>query len=108
MTTIDGSLALAETLLRYSMHNKPSSIAFPITETNLSLITLAIHFDEYRGLALLYGRPFVEQVIQYFEDLEEYEICGYILRQLNDLHFELNFLLRLMGAGRQVLALQAA
>ncbi|WP_247231621.1 hypothetical protein [Telluribacter sp. SYSU D00476] len=103
MNRLDDSLALAESLIRYAMTRRPNSIQFAISQSNISVITLGIYFNEYRGLALLYGRPFVEQMIQYFEDREEYEACAFILRQLDDLRFELNYIPQMAGAQLQAL-----
>lgn len=103
MSRLDDSLALAESLIRYAMIRKPNSIQFAISQSNISIITLGIYFDEYRGLALLYGRPFVEQIIKYFEVREEYEVCAFILKQLEDLRFELNYIPQLAGVQLQAL-----
>ncbi|HEV7350594.1 hypothetical protein [Telluribacter sp.] len=105
MSKLDYSLALTENLIRYAMHRRPSSIQFAITQSNISIISLAIFFDEYRGIAVLYGRPFVEQMIKYFEDREEYEVCGFILKQLDDLRFELEYIPQL--ATKHLVALPA-
>ncbi|GAB3172718.1 hypothetical protein [Telluribacter humicola] len=103
MSRLDDSLALAESLIRHAMTSRPSSIQFAISQSNISVITLGIYFNEYRGLALMYGRPFVEQIINYFEGREEYEACAFILRQLEDLRFELNYIPQMAGVQLQAL-----
>jgi pantothenate kinase len=85
MNNFNKSFAQAEELVEYLNSQKSSSLEFRIINNQIGTIAIYLFQEDYYTMALFFGVPFVEEVISYFEEKEEYEQCAAIVSQLRRL-----------------------
>ncbi|WP_247232078.1 hypothetical protein [Telluribacter sp. SYSU D00476] len=85
MNNFNKSFAQAEELVEYLNSQKSSSLEFRIINNQIGTIAIYLYQKDYYTMALFFGVPFVEEVIGYFEEKEEYELCATIVSQLRRL-----------------------
>lgn len=61
---------------------KSSLLEVPVIQNQIGTVAIYLYQQDYHTMGLFFGFDFVEEVLRFFEEIEDYERCAVMVQQL--------------------------